>query len=83
MIREALFVLFLAVAPAAVVTSTAPEPTYCDGWEKGYVAGWCFERPMCLPPMPPMCPLPEFMLDTYQDGYNRGFVRGREDRDEQ
>ena len=84
MIRETLFVLFLAVAPATAVTVVYPTASdYCDGWEKGYPAGWCYERPMCYPPMTPMCPMPDFMRDSYQDGYNDGFVRGREDRDEQ
>lgn len=84
MIRETLFVLFLAVAPATVVSIADPTATdtYCDGWEKGYPAGWCYGDGLCLPPMTPLCPMPEFMRDTYQDGYNDGFVRGREDRDE-
>jgi len=84
MIRETLFVLFLAVAPATAVTVVNPTaPDYCDGWEKGYPAGWCWSEVPCLPPVTPVCPVPQVNRTAYQDGYNDSFVRGREDRDEQ
>jgi hypothetical protein len=89
MIREALLVLFLAVAPATVVsvanpTATVPQTSdYCRGWEKGWATGYCYQHYGCFPPLPPPCPMPQFMRDSYEDGYNDGFLKGRKDRDGQ
>lgn len=81
MIKEALIILCLAIAPAMAVPDNSD---YCDGWEKGYPAGWCYPNSYsCLPPLTPACPMPKFMRDSYQDGYNDGFLRGRKDRDGQ
>lgn len=50
---------------------------YCDGWNTGYEVGACYQRSVgCVPPVPPLCPLPEMGADSYQDGYNRGFLAG-------
>lgn len=54
---------------------------FCEGWEDGYVDGWCYEVPHCLDPLVPLCPLPRINEDGYKGGYNRGFLQGLKDRD--
>ena len=49
---------------------------FCEGWSAGYKAGYCYRENFCLPPLVPLCPLPRLGEDGYQDGYNRGFLRG-------
>ena len=59
---------------------------YCDGWDDGYKAGYCYDveqeqpNPFCLEPIPPLCPLPGLNESTYEHGYNRGFLHGIEDQ---
>jgi hypothetical protein len=50
--------------------------SFCDGWEEGYEAGYCYQNFACIAPIAPLCPLPHLGEDGYQDGYNRGFVAG-------
>ena len=55
---------------------------FCDGWKEGYKEGWCFDVNFgCMPPPPPLCPLPDVGRDTYKDGYNRGFLQGKKDKE--
>ena len=53
---------------------------FCDGWEDGYVQGYCYQVENCNEPLIPLCPLPEVNEDTFTDGYNRGFLKGLEDQ---
>lgn len=53
---------------------------YCEGWQEGYVRGWCFDDQFCQEPLVPLCPLPELGFEKYQDGYDRGFLKGKQDR---
>jgi len=53
---------------------------YCDGWKAGYKAGYCYQQVYCLEPLPPLCPLPQIGRNSYEDGYNDGFVKGRRDK---
>ena len=55
--------------------------SYCKGWATGYTEGWCYPSVYCNAPNPPNCPIPKINLTTYQDGYNRGFIKGRADKD--
>ena len=55
--------------------------SYCKGWEIGYVEGWCYPSAYCNAPYPPVCPIPKVNLTTYQDGYNRGFIKGQNDKE--
>lgn len=75
-----LALLFLAL----VLLSSAPlQPLtgFCEGWEKGYVAGWCYKRQNCYEPYIPYCPRPDYNEDNYEGGYNRAFLTALEDRD--
>lgn len=56
--------------------------TYCDGWEKGYKRGYCYKVQNCIEPIVPTCPIPEIGFETYQDGLDRGFVEGKNKRNE-
>jgi len=49
---------------------------FCSGWNNGYKAGYCYQKGYCLPPIPPLCPFPNLGEDSYDDGYNRGFLAG-------
>jgi hypothetical protein len=51
---------------------------FSDGWCDGYKAGYCYGKTFCLGPICPIAPIPWVGQDTYQDGYNRGFVKGLE-----
>lgn len=77
-------VIFKVLAVAFIALSGFTEPKiesdFCDGWEAGYKAGYCYQIPHCLEPLPPLCPLPKINEDSYQDGYNRGFLKGKRDR---
>ncbi len=73
-------IIYLMVPFALFISSMVWKNDFCDGWEFGYEQGWCYEQGIgCLTPLIPLCPLPDLHKDTYQDGFNRGFVKGRED----
>lgn len=51
------------------------------GFKNGYKEGFCFDREIgCIEPLPPLTPLPRSNenLNSYTDGYNRGFQIGLE-----
>lgn len=54
---------------------------FCEGWDDGYVEGYCYAETFddCITPIPPICPIPDVGEDTYNDGYNRGFLEGIND----
>lgn len=54
---------------------------YCEGWEDGYIEGYCYENPNCIKPIVPICPIPTVNCsDGYKCGYNRGFSKGKKDK---
>jgi len=52
---------------------------YSTGYSDGYKEGYCYEDFNCIPPIPPVTPIPRVNESTssYRDGYNRGFEDGR------
>lgn len=59
------------------------DSTYCEGWDDGYEAGYCHEIEGCIPPIPPICPIPQpDCNEGYKCGYNRGFAKALKDREE-
>lgn len=54
---------------------------YDRGFKNGYKEGYCYGDPNCLSPLVPLTPLPRLNEDTYTDGYNRGFLKGKNDRE--
>ena len=71
---------FLTLIFILLLSSHAFADDFCDGWHDGYIAGWCQGQFQCMEPMVPMCPMPGIDEETYQDGYNRGFLAGHRAR---
>ena len=75
--------ILIVVALCLVAWTTDVGTNFCDGWEDGYKAGWCYQQgPGCYEPYVPYCPYPNYKesSDSYEDGYNRGFVTALESR---
>lgn len=52
---------------------------YSAGWKRGWVDGWKHVKgKRAMTPMVPMAPMPPFGRKSEQDGYEDGFVAGRE-----
>jgi hypothetical protein len=84
LITTAIMAIFLSIPSTAYNVYLAfGEKTYCDGFKKGYVAGYCFEDPFCIKPIVPICPIPVVNFNTYKDGYQRGFKAGIKDREKE
>ena len=62
--------------------STFGQSDYSRGFQNDYKVGYCYNDDGCIPPIPPITPMPRIgeSQDNYQDGYNRGFKRGLEDK---
>ena len=59
--------------------NSSAQSKYSDGFESGYRNGYCQDQGIsCLAPIPPNAPLPTVneSLNSYIDGYNRGFQLG-------
>lgn len=56
------------------------------GFKEGFKNGYCYSNNQsgyyCNPPLPPLAPLPQISesRNSYQDGYNRGFLYGQSRR---
>lgn len=63
--------------------SITVQSNFCRGFNDGYKEGYCYDRYGCIAPIPPVCPVLEVgeRIDSYKDGYNRGFKTGLRDRD--
>lgn len=71
--KKTLVLLILAVT---LFTALVFASDFCDGYQAGYKEGYCYQKFACIPPIPPLCPIPRIGEDTYQDGYNRSFIAG-------
>jgi len=70
--------LLLLLLPLMLISSTNYQSAFCDGFEDGFKQGYCYKSNQfsCIPPITPLCPLPRIGEDSYNDGYNRGFLIG-------
>ncbi|NQY28288.1 MAG: hypothetical protein HRT69_02340 [Flavobacteriaceae bacterium] len=59
------------------IKSNSSGTSYCDGWNAGYKAGYCYQRIGCITPYVPVCPVQRTGESSYNDGYNRGFLKGK------
>ena len=51
---------------------------YQAGFKVGWAEGWKYVKgEHSYPPYPPYPPYPKYGKDTYQDGYNDGFMAGQ------
>ncbi len=72
--KKIIFVLIcsaILLSPISVMASA-----FCDGWDKGFLDGFCYKRANCSEPLVPVCPTPLTGKDTYKDGYDLGFPSG-------
>ena len=81
--KNFVFTLFLLVLFG--FSSSAQTTIFDTGFNAGFKSGYCYSPtnsvhsfPICVPPIPPIPPLPQIneSADSYQDGYNRGFLYG-------
>lgn len=53
-------------------------PEYNCGFKDGFKSGYCYGEYGCIAPIAPVPPVPGIGKDNYQGGYDRGFVAGRQ-----
>ncbi len=72
----------LLILALLISVATFAQTDYSRGFKNGYKEGYCYNDFGCLSPIPPITPVPLIgeSNDNYQDGYNRGFKRGLEDK---
>lgn len=80
--KRTLFVLAVLISTAMVATIVAPSAyadmqDYTKGFKFGWSEGWKkIKGKYSVPPVPPIPSVPGAGQDTYQDGYNDGFLAG-------
>jgi hypothetical protein len=74
--------LFVILVPLMCLSSYVGDCEYCNGWNEGYSAGYCYNNDNpCVWRVAPPCPVPKFNKYTFQDGYHAGFLKGMRDAD--
>ncbi len=69
---------FLTLIIFTAITTKA-QVDFNKGFNVGYGEGYCYEQVIgCIKPLPPVAPIPTINenINSYQDGYNRGFQQG-------
>lgn len=58
------------------------QTAFQNGFKEGYRNGYCYQDYSCISPVPPITPITRVgeNPNSYQDGYNRGFEMGRDDK---
>jgi hypothetical protein len=64
------------LAGFAALTGPAVASAYCDGYQAGYKAGFCAQKSPCWGGTPSGCPASNYALNTFQEGYDRGYRDG-------
>lgn len=70
------YLLIVAILFSTLIYS---QTQFSKGFEEGFKKGYCYERGVgCLPPITPISPMPNISekMESYTDGYNRGFQIG-------
>lgn len=74
--KTILFILILISCQNAFTQSK-----FHEGFNNGYKKGYCLDQIGCVVPVPPVPPVGiGESIDSYSDGYNRGFKMGLEDQ---
>ncbi|AGC77132.1 hypothetical protein LX97_01872 [Nonlabens dokdonensis] len=55
------------------------QSSFSNGYQTGYKKGHCYQIYGCIAPIPPISPLPTIneSSNSYEDGYQRGFLDGK------
>lgn len=62
--------------------SSFGQTEFTRGFNIGYAKGYCYQEVGCVSPPPPVViPNINERSNSYEDGYNRGFKKGLEDKD--
>lgn len=61
---------------AIMLAFSFQKPELREGWNDGYVHGYCYEQEFCIKPIVPIMPIPRIQDTSYTAMYNRGFVEG-------
>src|SRR5690554_5592908 len=73
--KKYLMLLLITISTQA----TFSQSKFSNGFINGYKEGYCHNQGIgCLSPNPPIAPIPNVneSINSYQDGYNRGFEQG-------
>ena len=63
----------LLISPLLIFSQT----DFSNGYRSGWKAGYCYQESFCSSPNPPSAPIPNLSENSFQDGYNRGFIDGK------
>ena len=79
--KKLLFVVILLFS----IINVHAQSNFDNGFKSGFNNGYCYSNQAsgtCYPPVPPIPPLPQLneSRDSYNDGYNRGFLYGQAQR---
>lgn len=69
--------MFVMMLVFLLLAATSP---FSNGYKKGYKDGYCHQVYACIAPIPPIAPTPRIDEVSYEDGYKRGFLDGRDQR---
>jgi hypothetical protein len=72
----------ICILASLSISTTNQQPQNLDdynrGWKIGFDEGWKdVKGQFSISPIPPLAPLPDIGLMTYNGGYNKGFKVGR------
>jgi hypothetical protein len=73
-------IILLITFSVITLLLSADYNSFCDGFKNGYKQGYCYGESYCVSPIPPVCPIPYVGENSYNDGYNRGFIDGMNDK---
>jgi hypothetical protein len=78
--KRIIHALTLLIVFTLFTSNSFAQSKFDQGFNDGYKQGFCHEKVNCIPPIPPIAPIPTVSedLDSHQDGYNRGFKMGLE-----
>ncbi|RMZ60382.1 hypothetical protein D1632_05445 [Chryseobacterium nematophagum] len=71
--------LFTLLPLACISIVVKAQSNFNEGFVIGYGNGFCHDRGVgCIKPLSPLAPIPAIgeSINSYQDGYNRGFQQG-------
>ena len=76
--KKLILILFMAIAISVYASK------FDDGFEKGYERGYCNNEVGCVAPVAPVAPVPTVnqSMDSWQDGYDVGYAKGKKARED-